>query len=79
MAELQSLKNTVTSQGPVAFVSVDNKEILKLEGTDPSDYSTLDLVRALATAGVVGSVVVAVLGLWIYRRNQTCNLKTANV
>lgn len=48
-------------------------------GTDPSDYSTLDLVRALATAGVVGSVVVAVLGLWIYRRNQTCNLKTANV
>ena len=30
MAELQSLKNTVTSQGPVAFV--DNEEILKLEG-----------------------------------------------
>ncbi|XP_040207750.1 zona pellucida sperm-binding protein 4-like isoform X1 [Rana temporaria] len=79
MAELQSLKNTVTSQGPVAFVSVDNEEILKLEGTDPSDYSTLDLARALATAGVVGSVAVAVLGLWMYRRSQTCNLKTANV
>ncbi|XP_040207753.1 zona pellucida sperm-binding protein 4-like isoform X1 [Rana temporaria] len=79
MAELQSLKNTVTSQGPVAFVSVANEEILKLEGTDPSDYSTLDLARALVTAGVVGSVAVAVLGLWMYRKSQTCNLKTANV
>ncbi|XP_040207754.1 zona pellucida sperm-binding protein 4-like isoform X2 [Rana temporaria] len=79
MAELQSLKNTVTSQGPVAFVSLANEEILKLEGTDPSDYSTLDLARALVTAGVVGSVAVAVLGLWMYRRSQTCNLKTANV
>ncbi|XP_040207758.1 zona pellucida sperm-binding protein 4-like isoform X5 [Rana temporaria] len=79
MAELQSLKNTVTSQGPVAFVSLANEEILKLEGTDPADYSTLDLARALVTAGVVGSVAVAVLGLWMYRRNQACNLKTANV
>ncbi|XP_077346388.1 zona pellucida sperm-binding protein 4-like [Lithobates pipiens] len=75
MAELQSLKNTVTSQGPVAFVSVEDKEILKLEGTDPSDYSPFDLARALVTAGVVGSVAVAVLGLWIYCRSQTLKLQ----
>ncbi|XP_040207769.1 zona pellucida sperm-binding protein 4-like [Rana temporaria] len=79
MAELHSLKNTVTSQGPVVFVSVEDKEILKLKGTDSSDYSTLDLARALVTAGVVGSVAVAVLGLWIYCRSQTCYLKTAYV
>ncbi|XP_018430228.1 PREDICTED: zona pellucida sperm-binding protein 4-like, partial [Nanorana parkeri] len=58
--ELLSLKNTVTSEGPVAFVPVDDEEMLKLEGADPSQYSTLDLARALATAGVIGLVAVTV-------------------
>ncbi|KAM5164462.1 zona pellucida sperm-binding protein 4-like isoform 1-T1 [Mantella aurantiaca] len=76
--EPQSLKNTVTSEGPIAFVSMDDKTMLKLEGTEPSQYSSLDLARALATAGVVGSVAIAVLGLWLYRRSQTCNLESTN-
>ncbi|KAM5164464.1 zona pellucida sperm-binding protein 4-like isoform 1-T1 [Mantella aurantiaca] len=76
--ELQSLKNTVTSEGPIAFVSVEDKTILGLEGTEPSQYS-ITLARALATAGVVGSVVVAILGLWLHRRRQTCNMKSTNL
>ncbi|KAM5171931.1 zona pellucida sperm-binding protein 4-like [Mantella aurantiaca] len=63
---------------PVAFTSVDDKEMLKLEGTDLSQYSTLDLARTLATAGVVGSLTVAVLGLWILCRRRICNLKTTS-
>ncbi|KAM5164468.1 zona pellucida sperm-binding protein 4-like isoform 1-T1 [Mantella aurantiaca] len=75
--EMQS-QNTVTSEGPVLFIS-DDKTILKLEGTEPSQYSTLTLARALATAGVVGSVAVAVLGLWLHHRSQTCNMKSTNI
>ncbi|XP_072256615.1 zona pellucida sperm-binding protein 4-like isoform X2 [Pyxicephalus adspersus] len=78
--ELQALKNTVTSQGPVAFVFTGDEEMMKLEGTDPSQYSTLDLARAFATAGIVGSVAISVLGLWLRHRRQTCNvnIKMAN-
>ncbi|XP_040200990.1 zona pellucida sperm-binding protein 4-like [Rana temporaria] len=76
MAERQDLTslNTVTSQGPVAFISEHDKEMLKLEGTDPTQHSRLDLVRALVTAGVVGSVALAVLGLWMRHRSQTMRL-----
>ncbi|XP_018430229.1 PREDICTED: zona pellucida sperm-binding protein 4-like [Nanorana parkeri] len=76
--ELLSLKNTVTSEGPVAFVSVDDEEMLKLEGADPSQYTTLDLARALATAGVIGLVAVTAVGLWLHRRRQTFNMKKTN-
>ncbi|KAM9311538.1 zona pellucida sperm-binding protein 4-like [Gastrophryne carolinensis] len=73
MAEYPEVKyqSMVTSDGPVEFVSLDVGK-LKLEGVH-SQHSSMVPVRALAIVGVVASVTVAVLGLWLHRRSQACN------
>ncbi|KAM9311536.1 zona pellucida sperm-binding protein 4-like [Gastrophryne carolinensis] len=79
MAEYPELKyqSMVTSDGPVEFVSLDVGK-LKLEGAD-AQRSSIDSqhsmvpVRALAIVGVVASVTVAVLGLWLHYRSRAWN------
>ncbi|KAM9311535.1 zona pellucida sperm-binding protein 4-like [Gastrophryne carolinensis] len=80
MAEFPELtyQSMVTSDGPVEFVSLDVGK-LKLEGADSQDssmdsqHSSMVPVRALAIVGVVASVTVAVLGLWLHYRNRAWN------
>ncbi|XP_075716014.1 zona pellucida sperm-binding protein 4-like [Rhinoderma darwinii] len=67
--ELEPLKNVVTSDGPVEFLPV-GKEVLKLEGHYYSEYSTSDVVRAIAAGGLVASMFVVFLGVWFHCRTQ---------
>ncbi|XP_069812036.1 zona pellucida sperm-binding protein 4-like [Dendropsophus ebraccatus] len=71
MAEVpEPLKNVVTSNGPVEFLPVD-REALKLEGHLTSEYSTLDVVRALAAGGVVAMIFIVFLGIYLHCRTLT--------
>ncbi|XP_073423440.1 zona pellucida sperm-binding protein 4-like [Dendrobates tinctorius] len=67
--EPQPLANVVTSDGPVEFLPIEN-EALNLKGHNYSKYSKLDVVRAITAGGVVMSVFVVFLGVWLHCRMQ---------
>ncbi|XP_068134472.1 zona pellucida sperm-binding protein 4-like isoform X2 [Hyperolius riggenbachi] len=76
--EVQTLKMAiVSSEGPVALLY--EGEVLKLEGSHQPWSSSLDLARALATAGTVASVAVTIVGIWLHRKRHSCNIKAAVV
>ncbi|XP_075066190.1 zona pellucida sperm-binding protein 4-like [Mixophyes fleayi] len=73
---LEPLTSMVTSNGPVKFLPIE-KETIKLEGHQ-SEYSSLDLVRAIGAAGVVVFVTGIILGLWLHHRNKHCKKHNVN-
>ncbi|KAG8579541.1 hypothetical protein GDO81_010931 [Engystomops pustulosus] len=64
------LKNVVTSDGPVDFIPI-GKDTLKLEGHLYSEYSMLDVVRAITAGGVVAAMCLLFLAVWFRRRSQS--------
>ncbi|XP_075716017.1 zona pellucida sperm-binding protein 4-like [Rhinoderma darwinii] len=68
--ELEPLKNVVTSDGPVEFLPVW-RGALKLEGPLHSEYSTLDVVRAISAGGVGALLFVVFLGVWFRCRTKS--------
>ncbi|XP_075132484.1 zona pellucida sperm-binding protein 4-like [Leptodactylus fuscus] len=69
-AGFASLKNVVSSDGPVQFLPV-GKESLKLKGHAFSEYSALDVVRAVSAGGIVAVAFVVFLGVWFRCRTQS--------
>ncbi|XP_063784761.1 zona pellucida sperm-binding protein 4-like isoform X2 [Pseudophryne corroboree] len=65
--DLEPLKNMVTSNGPIKFIPIDKG--LKLEGHLQSEYSTMDLVGAVAAAGAVACVTGIILAVWFHHKN----------
>ncbi|XP_056372897.1 zona pellucida sperm-binding protein 4-like isoform X1 [Hyla sarda] len=68
--ESEPLENVVTSNGPVQFLPVDG-ETLNLKGVFHSEYSTLDIVRAIAAGGVAMMVFIVFLGIWLHHKAQS--------
>ncbi|KAG9491194.1 hypothetical protein GDO78_006521 [Eleutherodactylus coqui] len=62
--DVEPLKNIVTSDGPIEFLPL-GKQAFKQEGHVHSEYSTLDVLRAITTAGAIASVFLVLFGVYI--------------